>query len=332
MKGVEKMLIKELEMKEFRGVKSCLQPIKLSNFNALVGRNNSGKSTVLEALYLLPNPRVESVIPKIKPRISYLQQNYGIGNLVYLYSGRAELKYNGGDIKIGLNEKGGMDSFEMNGRDFETKRESPDAGIEKSRKYFGIKRGVGEKFSALIPNSTEFIDKLDKSIEDYQNKIMKSGAERSVATKISECVSDNYTEVITDTLKLRKELPDGNAVRIKLSDLGAGAKKAVKLMLLLNVIKPKLVLWDDFETSAHPGMIKILLEWLSKGDWQVVLSTHSIDVLEKLLEIKPHDLNILNVTKSRDDILSYKTLDIYGLEDLLGINQDPRLITDALKI
>ena len=45
--------ISKIDIKEFRGIKSCNTSIKLSKFNVLIGKNNSGKSSLLEALYLL---------------------------------------------------------------------------------------------------------------------------------------------------------------------------------------------------------------------------------------------------------------------------------------
>jgi AAA15 family ATPase/GTPase len=54
--------ISEIDVKEFRGIKRCKEPIKLSKFNVLIGKNNSGKSSLLEALYLFPLPRLHSTI------------------------------------------------------------------------------------------------------------------------------------------------------------------------------------------------------------------------------------------------------------------------------
>jgi predicted ATP-dependent endonuclease of OLD family len=39
-----------MDIKEFRGIECCKTPLSLSNFTVLVGRNNSGKSSILESL------------------------------------------------------------------------------------------------------------------------------------------------------------------------------------------------------------------------------------------------------------------------------------------
>ncbi len=308
------MLIKNLDLKEFRGIRSCEVPLEFSKFTILIGRNNSGKSTILQALYLLPDPFSESVIPPHNKRKNYLEAIFK--NPVYGYSGIAEIKYNDGNVILRVNENFGVDLFKINDKEF---RGNEQWDSSKSLEhYFGV--GSGEEFSVLIPNDTLVLQQIDGKITNLENKIMKSGAHIRVAKLISECVADNYTEILPDTLKIRKELPDGNVHYIRIEDLGDGAKKAVKLMLLLEVIKPKLVLWDDFEASAHPSLIKILLSWLSQKEWQVVLSTHSIDVLYELLEVNPGDLRILQLNKDKNDVLHYKTLTPEELEDFMDAN------------
>ena len=66
------VFVSRLELREFRGVRIVKEPLELSDFTVLVGRNNSGKTTVLDALYLLPHPRAKHSI-----EISALAQRKG---------------------------------------------------------------------------------------------------------------------------------------------------------------------------------------------------------------------------------------------------------------
>jgi predicted ATPase len=51
-----KVFVSSVNLTEFRGIKEFKEPLELAKFNVLVGRNNSGKSVILQALSLLPHP------------------------------------------------------------------------------------------------------------------------------------------------------------------------------------------------------------------------------------------------------------------------------------
>ncbi|RLI97178.1 MAG: hypothetical protein DRP00_04395, partial [Candidatus Aenigmatarchaeota archaeon] len=93
---------------------------------------------------------------------------------------------------------------------------------------------------------------------------------------------------------------------------------------------PKLVLWDDIETAAHPGLIEVLLKWLTNKPWQTVITTHSIDVLDRIVTLQPKNTQIIALQKTPDDTLKTKTLTIDQAEDLLNKNIDIRKVIDLL--
>ena len=106
-------------------------------------------------------------------------------------------------------------------------------------------------------------------------------------------------------------------------------------MLLIESLNPNIILWDDFEIFAHPTLIREVLKWLAEGDWQVIMSTHSIDVLYELINLKDvlsEDASILQLYKTKDDVLKYNVLTLEELEDLILANQDPRLLVDLLSL
>ena len=152
---------------------------------------------------------------------------------------------------------------------------------------------------------------------------------------INESVNDTFTEIIVreNELYARKEV-NGKPFYVKVRDLGDGIKKMLSVLLWLEASSPELVLWDDFEASVHPTLIKLVLEWLMKKDWQVVIATHSIDTLLKLLEIdsESKDSSIILLQKTPDDILLHKRHTLEELEDFVMANQDPRLLPDLLKL
>ena len=151
---------------------------------------------------------------------------------------------------------------------------------------------------------------------------------------VNNCVDDKYTEILfAPELSARKDRGEGiSPLYVKVKDLGDGIEKVVLIALWLEALKPSLVLWDDFEGSAHPSLIKGLLEWLSKKPWQVIMSTHSIDVLTSLLDVRPKDTKVIQLKKTNDDILLHEDLTIEQLEDVIETSQDPRKLVDSLKL
>jgi AAA15 family ATPase/GTPase len=165
--------------------------------------------------------------------------------------------------------------------------------------------------------------------------VEKTEAHNKIMTEvINKCMDEEFTEVTIqfERLVVRKQYPDGISAHIRIDDLGDGVKRAITNLLYLEAINPKLVLWDDFEASMHPTLSKATIEWLAKKDWQVVMATHSIDVLSQLLEVKPEDMQVLLLSKSSDDVLYAKRLGLDELEDVMEANQDPRLLVDLLKL
>ena len=325
------MLVTNLNITEFRGIRKCEKPLKLSKFTVLIGRNNVGKSAILEALYLFPRPKKTDRIFGID-KLSVVKDKLHSGShLAYGYSGTVRLEYIVDRKHFCITIDDRLDTkLYIDDDDADT---ISDAELQN---VLQVKVYCLADIAVLIPNDTQLLKQFDAVIqqEAFKNKIMKMGLHVKVARVISECVDDEFTEIYLDTMKIRKELPNENVFYIHVDDLGDGIKKAARVMLLIEGLKPKIVLWDDFEISAHPSLIESLMRWLAKGDWQVVLTTHRIDVLYGLLNLKekvnPDYITILQLAKTKDDVLKYEKLTIDDLEDLLLANQDPRRLAELL--
>ncbi len=324
-------LVTQLDIKEFRGIKNCKKPLKFSKLNVLVGRNNSGKSAVLQALSLLPDPTI------VQP----MNLQFGRGNLrisqvgdpnsrpesvIYRYAGTASLNFEfNGEKKyhIDLESRGNLACFIENRK------------IEFSEvcEYLGIKENEAQNWAVLVPNNTEFLRSVESKLSSEWAQVEKSESHIKVVREIvNPTVDEKFTEVLRRDhgLCVRKEV-EGKGFYINVQDLGDGIKKALNILLFLELCNPKLVLWDDFEVLAHPSLVKRLLLWLSKKEWQVVLATHSIDVLYELVEINPKDVMVMQLRKTGDDVLTYNTLTVEEVEDFLDAGHDPRLLVDLVE-
>jgi len=329
---MKNILVEQLRIKEFRGIRECKETIKLNKINILIGRNNSGKSTILEALSLIPTPTTPiPVLDKYRRRI-VAEIHGGPRSLVYGYDGKATIEYylgrnvlayhidTHGNFKTSINE------------------EAPAGKLEDViAEIMNVEEEEFDSTALFIPNDTRFLRELEKRIveEKYWNRVVKCGANVSIISDVvSKVVDDVYTEAFVSygDLRLRKQLDGQRVIYVKIEDLGDGIERMLTSALWLETYRPKLVLWDDFEASAHPSLIRVMLEWLTSREWQVVLATHSIDVLAEIIELKPKNTNIILLRKTRNDELHHKTLSISEVENLMLSSQDPRKIVDLLEL
>ena len=317
------MFVRSLNIKEFRGIKDCEKALKFSNFTVLIGKNNAGKSSVLEALSLLPDPNVYDYITRTSKvnNLQHLHQG-SRKDLLYLYAGRSDLQFgirtSSASIEISENEiQTYWDTQQFN---FETKFEQ----------MYGIPKNKLSEMVLFIPFTTNILSEIERRMVSLKELIMKKGYHIELAKFLNKCVNDVYSELVfLEPLSLRKIYPD-NKVYLQLKDLGTGAEKVIKIMALFEVLSPHLILIDDFEAGFHPTMTKLFLRWLKDKQWQTIISTHSLDVLYHLIDIKLKDTTILQIKKSNEDILSYEIITLEELEDLLDANTDPRLLPDKL--
>lgn len=325
-------MIEKLNITEFRGIRKCEREIDLSKFTVLTGRNNSGKTAILEAIYLLGFNRNVFRESGRTYSVEYLHSGKS-SSLIYGYSGTAKIEYlvNNKRIKQEIYEDGTYKVFVED--------------IEKNwmdvLKIIGIDEKILKKWNddesnklfMFIPTHSSYIENLIAKIKDEEyERMTKSGAHIKIIELVNKCVNDKFTDIYLQTLRVRKELPD-NVLYIPLEDLGSGLLKIIPILLWIETFSPKVLLWDDFEMSAHPGLIKILIEYLSKKDIQIIISTHSIDVLSELIDVKPDDASVLLLSKTNDDVLKYSKLNLDELEKMMeDANHDPRLVSEALQL
>jgi len=261
--------------------------------------------------------------------LNFLHQNpvdNKVSNLLYRYSGSAEIDYTymDNELSLVLDQTG---RFNLSYRG-EGKKQSLGSFIIENEEE-------RNKEVVLIPNNSEFLSKLIEVLGDPQCRegLSKSGSTVAVAKEIiNSCVNDVFSEILWDggKIRLRKEYRDGSLSYIHMNDLGEGIKKAAVIALALEYFRPKLLLWDDFEGAAHPALLKRVMEWLAEKDWQIVMCTHSIDVLKNIIEISPEDAQVIICKKDNEDVLYHHAFDMEAFEKLFYSNADPRMLVDDL--
>lgn len=103
--------MRELSVEGFRGIRRLARPLRLEKLNVLIGRNDAGKTSILEALFLLSEPYMEpweseaekwkrelylSIYRKPASAAAYISGLHGSkspSTLIYGYAGGARLSY-----------------------------------------------------------------------------------------------------------------------------------------------------------------------------------------------------------------------------------------------
>jgi hypothetical protein len=226
-----------LELENFKGVREG--SVSLGDFNILMGANNSGKTTVLESLFLAPNPlRFVYGLPLIevledihstlesKSTLSILH-NYSSETariVCVLDSRRLEVKFQvtkENDIEVRMFEDG---STYFLGKLVVTMGAIP-TDVEFKSKILG----ETILFHPLL------MRRILQYLRCYWRREQFYDIRTKVAKKISECVSEEYEDIIVAPVICEREtiyLKGRGDSGVRLGDAGIGVQVLTTLMLL----------------------------------------------------------------------------------------------------
>ena len=323
-------MIHRLGLRNFKGVVEG--EAELDKLTILVGPNNSGKTTILEALFLAPNPlRQVPYVPTTAVQLlleyhktlsekgyTFLLNKY-IANNVVIEVDDLELlftKINGSGIAVKVTYL--SQSGETGILDLGYLR--PDGNVE-------VRSNV-----QIADNTLLLSTKLAKFAHEYLQsrwiEILNTRAPALISREVSRFVSEEYVNVTAEpftagSMTFYVMLADGT--RIRLSDLGAGVHLYVVNRLLYEHYRPDVVLWDDLETHFNPRLLTHVVEWfadLVEEGKQVIVSTHSLEVVEKIIAFV-EDATVL-LTSLRDGKLKVRRVKPDELKEWAKAGIDPR--------
>jgi|Deesub1362B_J571_1020462.scaffolds.fasta_scaffold00216_24 AAA15 family ATPase/GTPase len=348
---------KKLKLKNFRGVKKG--EVELGDMTILIGANNSAKSTILEAIFLISNP-LRSV-PYMKPAEKDVALPLNAVSLIHelhktlTSEGYAFLlyKYTADSAEIGLNFKSrniqlnyAYLRFKKTGHEIFLSTDIPTITHKNFHTPAGIVKAFGSLGVSVNKTTPEFLNdvllteesllissELIKHAYWYMHNnwanIMNLGITKEVAKDISRLVNENFVNITIEPflggrLSVFGFLEDGT--RIRLGDLGAGAQIYITARILYELTKPKLLLWDDVESHMNPRMLVRIAEWFSeliKNGVQIVITTHSLEAAKIIAEFI-EDAKICTTTL-KDGMLKTRELSIDEVNSLLSAGIDVRL-------
>lgn len=316
----------------------CVSNLKLDNLrriNLIVGMNNCGKTSVLEAIQLLRSSDDLSniyIIARQRDTLSYMNSNSIFNNFICMFS-KDDLEEKRIAVSGSLN--GRYISYDLTGRmnnvllepdeirairnrqmeipDGDVLAESFDGMIR--LKYLGITETpvqvnqyslVASKASS---NRTSFnivyVSPFDHLKGSIINKIIRNDEYKMICLKALQLFDPDIEDMMifqSDTgnrpveYLRHKKLGD-----MPLSSYGDGIKKVLSLSNSIAKASDGILLIDEIETSIHKkyydDIFRFLVKASKKFNVQVFITTHSIEAIDGLLATQDYDLQ-----KDSDDI------------------------------
>lgn len=331
-------LIKGIKVRNFRGIREG--ELKLSPLTILIGPNNSGKTTILEALLLSHGIRelFKGVsVPKLLMELHEVLGSRSLKHLIYTYSARAkraciEYNVNGKTSTLIILLVGSRMNFYVVNAGIDQAMEIGDKKLKSLNILASLGHEGGGTLGAKYLTDALFIryDILRKSHEflySVWEELTYKGLTCKVAEWISKAVSEDFTDLTAEPFAGKSciYLYRSDKVRIRLSDLGDGAHMLVVARLLVDYLNPNLILWDDIESHMNPRMLSLLAYWLADlvdNGKQVVLTTHSLEAVETISRIV-ENASIVRLSLV-NGILEARYLDVNEVNKLKKLGIDAR--------
>ena len=353
-------MLRSLEIQNFKGIKQGKLE-DLAQVNILVGRNNSGKSTVLDALVVMRCALmrkdylgVDGFEQVFNRRVERGPQGINYDELWYRMDTAEPLGINlsyGGDAQIRQqwSSRGGTNipSGVIIARQFETgvRREniSVAPGDERSPSDFRNHRNwqlATSQYGEANAHRMALIHLLTPNMihspfnEAFWYELAKDRTEKKVIEILNRIYGLDI-EQLEFTLfpppirRLVARFPNSSAA---IDWLGDGFRYAVNILSFGVFLRGTALLVEELETHQHPESLRMLtgtlIELAKQQDLQLFLTTHSMELITYALEAaekKEIDLKLHHLSLSQEGTLRSIPFTRPNAELMLDIGHDPRL-------
>ena len=340
-------MITKLQLTNFRGIKEG--ELELAPLTILLGGNNSAKSTILEALFIAPNPFrhvpyvvYENTAADVIQSIHETLTSTGYAFLLYNYTAKnAEIRCIADNeeylVQFVVQPENPETVLVLTNK--ETRSKINITGEKEKRNLMGT-LGMSQR-SSSVNYKEKFLDdsllvsaKLSKSSHEYIKKnwvtITNLGIDRAVAEDVSRLVHDKYKNITIEPFLGGNTTINGlseDGRRIRLGDQGEGFQMYVIVRILYELEQPKVLLWDDIEAHLNPRMLLSIAEWffdiIDKGN-QVIITTHSLEAARTIAGLNDEKAAIY-LTSLEKGTLKAKVLRLQEVDDYLQAGIDVRV-------
>jgi len=326
----------KIRIKNFRGIKE-LELTKFKQFNIIVGNNETGKTSVLEALYISINPGNPNlpVTANIHRGIDTpdnfqfwvsLYKDYNTENLIELDS--TLFKTQKIKLKISPITTPPVVTSDNIATDLSNQSASTEYIVQGLRSHFtydsnnnhAINQNTEIIFSLINPQKP-FITKLPEKWKSIINGFylsIQNTYGQDLATRVGELITLKQEKELVGILQeLDSKIKDitldaasrvvvdyeGLPHRILINSLGEGIYRVTNIITLIYRSRNGVVLIDEVETGldrkSQIKLMKAIFSAALKYNVQLFFTTHSIELIDALYEVATLEKNEENITLIR---------------------------------
>lgn len=328
------MLIESFEVENFRSLHH-LKLEKLTRVNLLVGKNNSGKTSVLEALYTLT--RIEMAdwfeflevtrgMEKDAQDFRSLFYGFNLTNHVrvgatYKGAGRGPSKYrfqlepiseaavrrrrkegNALMVSIWLGARGPAHVFGMvRDRTTGEMEYTPISGSAEDFIEYGLPDKMAPRHIAEFLSTTVDLNTLSEQISE-----LTLNKEDEALTEVMRQIDSRITSLSLDAKgRIHFDLGEGFSMLAPINSMGEGVQRLLSIVTAIAATAGGIILIDEFDNGLHYSALRILwkgvLAAARKYDVQIMATTHNAEALRHLTWV----LDDEEYQDYRDDVAAY---------------------------
>lgn len=323
--------ISELNIKTFRGIHD-LSLKNLSTINVFVGVNNTGKTSVLEAIKLISSPEdVGNLIKLSQLRAdSYTKNTNKIIECISTMLTKEtekdeETNENIYTYNLNITAKINENNYQYEVSGYYNKIRSSLGDINKafsfSTRLQENSKKAEYKTHKIESGKVEEFDLLENKLFDCIYAHSKTAIYRTCITYLTETILKEQKEVLLTTLKMFDKniedilvLGDDIYIQNKFSGImplftyGAGMQKAIFLSTLLNMCNGGVVLVDEVDNTINASAFKEIFGWFidtcKNLRVQAFITTHSMEAVDAILEYAKNnendDIRIITLRKDSE--------------------------------
>ena len=303
------VLVKSVSIRGLRGIAEGTLS-DLSGITVLIGRNNTGKSTVLEALYLATAGCDSDMLKRETLKYVLTRRGwFGLSTVDWLFFERKRSCDITLNLENGTHVKARLKLEPPEAEDISV-LESRGLSVDKLTSINSSTRGAftrvlkhyidaNGRYNAIIkstvgnPVKTLFLDWEAVASyghpEECYSLMVKSGGIKA-KNMVLDVVAQKYRVKDLQPLKegdrwVLYVVHEGFSIPIYL--IGDGLRLALVYLMLLSVASDALLLLEEPELHQHPGLLELVAEAIVRSHaqrrCQVVLSTHSLELIDLLI-------------------------------------------------